>query len=144
MEGQSFFARTRAVPRPERYAIVAVRPSERDLAFRVAAGTQGFCAVMDVGSEVTMLLPQERWVQVAPVFWDPAAQTDFRVVTLESDVPLEAVGYVSTITGALARAGVAVAVLSAFSCDHLIVRERDLGQCLEILQKAGAAVPGRT
>ncbi len=123
--------------------MVAVRPSEREMAFRIAGGTPGFCAVLDVGTEITLLLPQERWAQVAPVFLDPAVQVDFRVVTLDSDVQLEAVGYISTVTGALARAGVPVAVMSAFSCDHLLVRDRDLQQCLDILQKAGAAAPGR-
>jgi hypothetical protein len=143
VENQSFFARTTPIPRPERFAMVAVRPSEREMAFRIAGTTVGFCAVLDVGTEVTLLLPQERWTQVAPVFIDPAVQTDFRVVTLDADVQLEAVGYISTVTGALARAGSPVAVMSAFSCDHLLVRERDLAQCLDILQKAGAAAPGR-
>jgi hypothetical protein len=143
VENQSFFARTTPIPRPERFAMVAVRPSEREMAFRIAGTTVGFCAVLDVGTEVTLLLPQERWTQVAPVFIDPAVQTDFRVVTLDADVQLEAVGYISTVTGALARAGIPVAVMSAFSCDHLLVRERDLAQCLDILQKAGAAAPGR-
>ena len=143
MESQSFFARTRPVVRPERFAVVAVRPSERDMAFRIASTSSGFCAVLDVGSEVTMLLTQDRWTQVSPVFLDPAVQSDFRVVTLDADVELNAVGYISTVTGALAREGLPVAVLSAFSCDHLLVRDRDLAQCLDILQKAGAAATGR-
>lgn len=143
VEGQSFFARTRPIARPERFAMVAVRPSEREMAFRIVGSSVGFCAVLDVSTEITMLLPQERWTQVAPVFLDPAVQMDFRVITLDADVQLDAVGYISTLTGALARAGLSVAVMSAFSCDHLIVRHADLAQCLDILQKAGAAAPGR-
>ena len=143
VEAQSFFARTRPVPHPDHFAMVAVRPSEREMAFRIAGSTVGFCAVLDVGPEITLLLPVERWQQVAPVFIDPAVTTDFRIVTLDADVTLDAVGYISTLTGALARADVPVAVLSAFSCDHLVVRDRDLARCLDVLQKAGAAAPGR-
>lgn len=144
MEAQSFFARTKPIPRPERFAMVAVRPSEREMAFRIAGSTTGFCAVLDVGTEISLLLPQDRWTQVAPVFLEPAVTTDFRVVSLETtDVDLDAIGYISTITGALARAGVPVALLSAFSRDHLLVRDRDLARCLDVLQKAGAAAPGR-
>lgn len=144
MEPQSFFSRTRPVVQPERFAMVAVRPSEREMAFRVLGAASGFCAVLDVGTEITMLLTQERWAQVAPVFLDPAVSGEnLRVVTLDSDVPLEAVGYISTLTGALARADVPVAVFSAFSCEHLLVRHRDLARCLEVLQKAGAEVRGR-
>lgn len=139
METQSFFARIRPVPHPEHFAMVAVRPSEREMAFRIAGSTQGFCLVLDVGTEISLMLPQDRWTQVSPVFLDPAVTTDFRVVTLDADVTLDAVGYISTVTGALARAGVPVAVLSAFSCDHLLVRDRDLTRCLDVLQKAGAA-----
>lgn len=113
------------------------------MAFRIAGSTAGFCAVLDVGTEITLLLPVERWTQVSPVFIDPAVTSDFRVVTLDADVTLDAVGYISTLTGALARADVPVAVLSAFSCDHLVVRDRDLARCLDVLQKAGAAAPGR-
>jgi hypothetical protein len=123
--------------------MVAVRPSEREMAFRIAATTPGFCMVLDVGAEVTLLLPQERWAQVQPVFMDAAVTPDFRVVTLEAGVELDEVGYISSITGALARAGVPVAVLSAFSCDHLLVRDRDLARCLDVLQKAGAVTQGR-
>ena len=144
MEAQSFFARTRPVPHPDRFTMVAVRPAEREMAFRVAASATGFCMVLDVGTEVTLLLPQERWAQVQPVFMDPAVTPDFRLVTLEAGVELDEVGYISSITGALARADVPVAVLSAFSCDHLLVRDRDLARCLDVLQKAGAVTPGRT
>ena len=124
--------------------MVAVRPSEREMAVRIVGSTPGPCAVMDTGTEITMLLPQERWLRVSPVFLDAAVTTDFRLVTLESDVTLEAVGYISTLTAALARCDVPVAVVSAFSCDHLLVRDKDLARCLEVLQKAGAVTPGRT
>ncbi len=139
MDAAAFLARTRPVPHSDRFAMVAVRPSEREMAMRIAASTVGFCAVLDVGHEITLLLPQERWLQVQPVFMDPAATLDFRVVTLESNVPLEQVGYIAAVTEALARADVPVAVLSAFSCDHLLVRDADLGRCLSVLQRAGAA-----
>jgi hypothetical protein len=143
VEPQSFFARTRPVPHPERFAVVAVRPSERELALRIIASTPGFSAVLCQANEVTLVLPQERWNQVQPVFMDAAVSTDFRVVTLESDVELDAVGYISALTGALARADLPVAVLSGYSGDHLLVRDRDLARCLDVLQKAGAAAPGR-
>ncbi len=145
MEPQSFFTRTKPVVQPDRFAMVAVRPSEREMAFRVLGSGTGFCAVLDVGSEVTMLLSQERWNQVHPVFMDPAVSPEpFRVVTLDADVALDAVGYISTLTGALARNDVPVAVFSAFSCEHLLVRDRDLSRCLDVLQKAGAEVRGRS
>ena len=139
MDTASFFARTRPVAHPDRFAMVAVRPSEREMAFRVAGSTQGFCMVLDVGREVTLLLPQERWARVQPVFMDAAVTGEFRVITLEADVDLNEVGYIASITAALAREGVPVAVLSAFSEEHLLVRDGDLGRALTTLQKAGAA-----
>jgi hypothetical protein len=143
VDSASFFARTKPVAHPERFAMIAVRPSERELAFRIAGSTPGFCMVLDVGPEVTLLLPQERWAQVHPVFMDAAVTADFRVVTLEAGVELDEVGYISCITGALAKAEVPVAVISAFTQDHLLVRDRDLGKALAVLQRAGAAAAGR-
>ena len=139
VDPQSFFARTRPVAHAERFAMVAVRPSEREMAFRVAGSTEGFCMVLDVGREVTLLLPQQRWTRVQPVFMDAAVTAEFRVITLEADIDLDEVVYIATITATLAREGVPVAVLSAFSQEHLLVRDGDLARALTILQKAGAA-----
>jgi hypothetical protein len=139
VDPQSFFARTKPVVHPDRFAMVAVRPGERELAFRVAGSSPGFCMVLDVGREVTLLLSQERWARVQPVFMEAAVTGDFRVITLDAEIDLDEAGYISSITAALAKEGVPVAVLSAFSQEHLLVRDRDLGRALAILQKAGAA-----
>lgn len=111
------------------------------MAFRVAEGSEDFCAVLSGAGEVTLVLPQEQWVRASTLFLDPAVQTDYRVITLVADIPPDAVGYVPAVTGALAETGVQAAVLSGYSCDHLLIRDRDLARSLDLLQRAGAVAP---
>ncbi len=138
MKPSAFLHRTRAIPRPERFVVAAVRPSEREMALRVVESSDDFCAVLSGGGEVTVVMPQEQWQRASALFLDPAVETDFRVITLSADLPMDSVGYVSVVTGALAETGVQAAVLSAYSFEHLLVRERDLARSLDVLHRAGA------
>lgn len=57
----------------------------------------------------------------------------YRLITLEGELPLEAVGVLAALSRALAEAGVSVLALSSFATDHLLVPEAQLGRALAAL-----------
>ena len=83
--------------------------------------------------EVTLLLEESDWRAMRHAARDAKAEGDFRLLTLDVELGWDVVGFLAHVTAILAAAGVAVGALSAFSRDHLLVRQDDLGRALRAL-----------
>jgi hypothetical protein len=64
----------------------------------------------------------------------------WRRLTFEMELPFELVGFLATVATALTEAGVSIYVVSAFSTDHLFVRETDLDSASTALEELGCRV----
>jgi hypothetical protein len=89
-------------------------------------------AVVDK-DEITLLLPWDSWYQVR----DEANAYDeargYRLITFDTPADLGLVGFVATLSDLLAQAGVSIYSVSAFTHDHILVQEEDLGRAINIL-----------
>ncbi len=83
--------------------------------------------------EVTMLLEEEDWRVMRHAARDARVESGFRLVTLDIELQWNVVGYLARVTEILAAAGLSVGALSAFSRDHLLVRQDDLAAALRAL-----------
>lgn len=83
--------------------------------------------------EVTLLLEEDDWRAMRHVVRDARIESGFRLVTLDIELDWSVVGYLARVTGILADAGIAVGALSAFSRDHLLIKQNDLGTALRVL-----------
>jgi hypothetical protein len=83
--------------------------------------------------EVTLLLEEDDWRAMRHAARDARAEVGFRLVTLDIELQWDVVGYLARVTGILAAAGLSVGALSAFSRDHLLVRQDDLPALLRAL-----------
>ncbi len=83
--------------------------------------------------EVTLLLEESDWRAMRHAARDARAEAGFRLVTLGVELGWDVVGFLARVTEILAAAGVAVGALSAFSRDHLLVKQEDLGKALRAL-----------
>ncbi|HLL74978.1 MAG TPA: ACT domain-containing protein [Pyrinomonadaceae bacterium] len=83
--------------------------------------------------EVTLLLEEDDWRAMRHAARDARAEGTFRLVTLDIELGWNVVGYLARVTEILAAAGLSVGALSAFSRDHLLVRQDDLGAALRAL-----------
>lgn len=83
--------------------------------------------------EVTLLLEEEDWRTMRHAAREARVESGFRLVTLNVELPWTTVGYLARVTGILAEAGVSVGALSAFSRDHLLVKQDELGVALRVL-----------
>ena len=71
------------------------------------------------------------------------AEKGWRIITFDMELPFEVVGFVAKITRALADAGVGVFVISAYSTDHVLVKDKDLEKAVLELEGLGIRFPGR-
>lgn len=65
------------------------------------------------------------------------SEPGWRVLRVAGPLDFSLVGILAALTGALARAEVAVFSLSTFDTDYLLVRERDLEPALRALESDG-------
>lgn len=83
--------------------------------------------------EVTLLFEEEDWRAMRHAARDAKVEPGFRLVTLDVQLGWDVVGFLAHVTRILAEAGVPVGALAAFSRDHLLIRQDDLGKALRAL-----------
>ena len=83
--------------------------------------------------EVTLLLEEDDWRAMRHAARDARVESGFRLVTLDIELGWDVVGYLARVTAILAAEGISVGALSAFSRDHLLVKQQDLGTLLRAL-----------
>lgn len=83
--------------------------------------------------EVTLLLDESDWQTMRHAARDARVEGGFRLLTLDIELGWSVVGYLSRVTAILAAASIPVGALSAFSRDHLLIKQDDLGKALRVL-----------
>jgi hypothetical protein len=83
--------------------------------------------------EVTLLVEESDWRAMRHAARDARAEAGFRLVTLDVELGWDVVGFLAHVTRLLADAAVPVGALSAFSRDHLLIKQDDLGKALRVL-----------
>ena len=83
--------------------------------------------------EVTLLVEESDWRAMRHAARDAKSEAGFRLVTLDVELGWDVVGFLAHVTRILAEAAVPVGALSAFSRDHLLIKQDDLGKALRVL-----------
>lgn len=83
--------------------------------------------------EVTMLLDDEDFATIRYTLRDAKIERGFRLITFEIELDLGVVGFLARIAEILAAAGISIVPVSAFSRDHLLIRQNDLAAALKAL-----------
>ncbi len=66
-----------------------------------------------------------------------AIERDWKIITFDLELPFELVGFIAKISTALAEEGISIFVISAYSTDHILVKEKDLPKAIKKLEKIG-------
>jgi hypothetical protein len=83
--------------------------------------------------ETTLLIEEADWLTMRHAVRDAKVETGFRLVTLDIELPWNVVGFLARVTEILAEANISVGALSAFSRDHLLIKQDSLGTALRVL-----------
>jgi hypothetical protein len=128
------------------FIIVGVSPS-LDISVRKAlAEVHAPFFVQFFPHEQTIVLAEDEWARVRAAFPGAREEPGYRLITLEANLDWQVVGYLSVVTGALAKAGIPVGVLSSFHHDHLLVRadrrDKAVAALRHLIDAARAATSG--
>jgi uncharacterized protein len=83
--------------------------------------------------EVTLLLEEEDWLVMRHALREARVETGWRLVTLDIKLDWNVTGFLARVTEILAAAGIPLGALTAFSRDHLLIKQDDLGRALKVL-----------
>lgn len=92
------------------------------------------CFMMaDDGKEITIIIEESKLENVQY----EEIQRWFKIIQVAVSVPFFAVGFLATITQAIAERRINVLVISTFSYDYLLIRENDASSAIETLDGIG-------
>jgi hypothetical protein len=126
-------ARWRA--RPERFVMVGLDTVERMLATRLLLGVVApFIQLIVEPDLLTLVLPETDWRALSPAFPRARVQRPFRIITFDLDLPEDLVGFLASVSRALADAGIPILAICGYSKDHVMIHEEHLDQALAAIQ----------
>ena len=67
-------------------------------------------------------------------------QKGWKLLTFEMVLPFELVGFLATVSNAFAEEGIPIFAVSAYSTDHIFVKEEDLPKAKEKLRTLGCRI----
>ena len=128
--------RARVEVAPETFALVGMRHEEWQRLLEnpeLSPRAESNFFLLRDPFEVTLLLEESDWRAMRHAARDARVEPGFRLVTLDVELGWDVVGFLAHVTALLAAASVPVGSLSAFSRDHLLIKQEDLGTALRVL-----------
>ncbi|MEP6925776.1 MAG: ACT domain-containing protein [Pyrinomonadaceae bacterium] len=135
-QAKELLRQTRIEVAPETFFLVSLSPEEyRRLLENPELAPRGGAPFMLLSDrfEVTMLLDSIDWQTMRHAARDAKVEGNFRLLTLNLVLPWNVIGYYALVTKILADAEISVGALSAFSRDHLLIKQEDLPKALKVL-----------
>ncbi|MFC7130929.1 ACT domain-containing protein [Haloferax chudinovii] len=125
MDPSDFFEGGTVTVSAATYAVVTAERGDPD----------AFATIRDE-NETTVVIEEGQVDETAAI----DVEWGWKRLTFEMVLPFELVGFLARVAGALADEGVPVFALSAYSTDHVLVREGDVGVAATKLESLGCSV----
>ena len=133
---QSILNKTTLEVSPETFTLVSITKEAWPKLLEDQAlsprGTAPFMIFSDK-QEVTLLLDETDFGTIRHAVRDAKVERGFRLLTFTSVLDFTVVGFLAEVTRILAEAGISIVALSAFSRDHLLVKQSELATALKAL-----------
>ena len=84
-------------------------------------------------NEITVIIEQSKYNDEDVI----EIEKDWKILTFDILLPFELVGFLAKVSKALADENIPIFVISAYSTDHILVKEKDLARAEEKLKELG-------
>jgi hypothetical protein len=85
--------------------------------------------------EVTLLLDETDFEAMRVGLREAKIEKGFRLLSFDIELDFTVVGFLALVADKLAANGIPIVALSAFSRDHLLVKQEDLAKTLKVLSE---------
>ena len=83
--------------------------------------------------EVTLLFDETDFGTIRHAIREAKTEGNFRLLSFDIELDFNVVGFLAEVAGILAEAEIPIVALSAFSRDHLLIKQQDLSKTLKCL-----------
>jgi len=83
--------------------------------------------------EVTLLVDDIDFGTIRYAIRDAKTEGNFRLLTFDVELDFTVVGFLAEVTRILAEGEISIVALSAFSRDHVLLKQTDLAKALKVL-----------
>ncbi len=135
-KAEEFLRRAKIEVAPETFSLVSVRRADwlkllenPELSPRMTAPFMIFADRW----EVTLLLDEIDFGAIRHAIRDAKIESNFRLLSFDIELDFNVVGFLAKVSEVLAEANISIVALSAFSRDHLLIKQQDLAKALKIL-----------
>jgi hypothetical protein len=132
---KEILAHTELIIQPGEFVLVGLEPDERarlesDLA-NVASDLFQYIIEPDV---LTLLLESNDWAHLSHHYPQANVEGPFRIFTFSVAMDWEVVGFLATVTGLLAQAGIPLGAVCGYYRDHLFISVEYAARAEEVLR----------
>jgi hypothetical protein len=128
--------KTRVEVSPETYYLVSLRHDDwkkllenPELSPRMTAPFM----ILSDKYEVTLMLDDVDYQTCRYAIRDAKVEGNFRLLTFDLVMDFTVIGFMAAVSKILADAEISIMALSAFSRDHLLIKQNDLAKALKVL-----------
>ncbi len=114
---------------PDRQAVCRLNSRDKVPAWATGSAA-GLSSVTRTADELSIIVADS----VAPR--NVRCERNWRVIKVRGPIPLNLIGIISGISGALARAGISIFAFSTFDTDYVMVKQENLGRAMDALRRA--------
>ena len=135
-EAQALLASCQVEVSPESFSLVSVTHSEfADMLQNSGISPRGASPFLILADkhEVTLMLADEDLRLVRHALNDARVESGFRLVTFDVVLDFAVVGFFAEISRMLADAKIPLMAVSAYSRDHILIKQGDLARALAVL-----------
>jgi hypothetical protein len=130
--------KTRVEVSPETYYLVSLRHDDwkkllenPELSPRMTAPFM----ILSDKYEVTLMLDDTDYQTCRYAIRDAKVEGNFRLLTFDLVMDFTVIGFMAAVSKILADAEISIMALSAFSRDHLLIKQNDLSKALKVLSE---------
>jgi uncharacterized protein len=109
----------------ETFAIVKAKRTSPD----------AFATIIDK-NEITLVIAQGKLNEREVI----DIEKDWKILTFDMLLPFSLVGFLAVVSKALADEGISIYVVSAYSTDHILIKEKDICRAKRKLTKLGCEI----
>ena len=137
MKALKLLKKTRVEVAPETFTLVSIRHEDwmkllenPELSPRMTAPFMIFKDKF----ETTLLLDEVDFQTIRHAVRDAKVERNFRLLTFDVELDFAVVGFLAEIARILAEADISIVAISAFTRDHLLIKQEELARALKALR----------
>ena len=94
-------------------------------------------AVIQDKNEITIVIDQVKFFDEANISNIIETEKNWRLITFDMILPFGLIGFLAKVSEILAGKNISIFVISAYSTDHILVKEKDLEKTINQLENLG-------